>query len=81
MVKLFQYLHEHAGMAKKVFFGVLVIAVILDFFVRRHAVHFVGDRLYGFWSIFGVGGCLAMIFLCKWLSGFWLKRDEGYYDK
>lgn len=80
MAKIFEYLHEHAGMAKRVFFGVLALAVILDFFVHRHTAHFVGDRIYGFWLLFGLAGCLAMIIACKWLSSVWLKKDEDYYD-
>lgn len=80
MAKIFEYLHEHAGMVKRVFFLVLALAVILDFFVYRHGAHFVGDRIYGFWSIFGLAGCLAMIFACKWLSSVWLKKVEDYYD-
>ncbi len=78
--KFFEYLHQRAGLIKRVFFLVLILAVVLDFFVQRHEALFIGDRIYGFWSIFGLVGCLAMIFLCKWLSSAWLKKDEDYYD-
>ncbi len=81
MTRILEYLHEHAGLLKKCFFAALVTTVVLDFFVHREGVHFFGDRIYGFWSLFGLLGCLAMMFLCKWLSSVWLKKDEAYYDE
>ncbi len=80
MKRIFEYLHEHAGMLKRFFLVLLVIAVVLDFFVHREEVHFFGDRISGFWSLFGILGCLAMIVLCKLLSSVWLKKGEDYYD-
>lgn len=78
--KFFEYLHRHAGLIKRAFFIVLILAVVFDFFIERHEALFIGDRIYGFWSVFGLAGCLMMIFLCKWLSRVWLKKDENYYD-
>ncbi len=78
--KLLEYLHRHAGIVKRAFFAVLVLVVVLDFFVERHETGFIGDRIYGFWSIFGLAGCLAMAFFCKLASRIWLKKDENYYD-
>ncbi len=81
MTGFLEYLRRHAGTLKRGFFALLVIAVVLDFFIPREEVHFLGDRFPGFWSIFGLFGCLAMIFLCKRLSSAWLKKGEDYYDK
>ncbi len=78
--KFLEYLHRHTGLVKRAFFLVLILAVVVDFLVKRHEVLFVGDRFYGFWSIFGLAGCLAMVILCKWVSRTWLKKDENYYD-
>ena len=66
---------------KRLFFGSLcALAVIFDFFIERHEAHFLGDRIYGFWSMFGLACCLGMIFFCKWLAHAWLMKDEDYYD-
>ena len=78
--KIFEYLHERARLVKRIFFVVLALAVIFDFFIERPEAHFIGDRIYGFWSMFGLAVCLGMIFVCKWLAHAWLMKDEDYYD-
>jgi hypothetical protein len=80
MGKFFESLHHHRGALKWLFFGLLVLIVAGDFFVERHEVHFFGDRVYGFWSLFGLAVCIAMTFVCKGLSHSWLGKDEDYYD-
>ena len=45
------------------------------------AAHFFGDSIMGFWSVFGIFGCLGMIVVCKGLSHVWLEKEEDYYDK
>jgi hypothetical protein len=81
MAKLFEYLHERRKAAKWLFFALLVVIPLLDFLAPREEVHFAGDRIYCFWSIFGLVVCLAMIVFWKWLAHSILERDEDYYDK
>jgi hypothetical protein len=38
-------------------------------------------HLYGFFALFGLLGCLAIMLLAKHVLGPWLQRDENYYDK
>jgi len=68
-------------MLKRIFFVFLALAVVFDFYAARHEPHFFGDSIIGFWSLFGVLGCLGMIILCKGLSHVWLMKKEDYYDK
>ena len=81
MARFLEYLHERRAAVKWLFFALLVIIPILDLFVERHLVHFIGDRISCFWSLFGLIVCLGMIVLWKWLAHAWLERDEDYYDK
>ena len=79
--RIFQYLHERRIAVKWLFFAALAVIPLFDFLAAREEVHFAGDRIYCFWSVFGLLVCLALIVSWKWLSHFLLERDEDYYDK
>jgi hypothetical protein len=34
----------------------------------------------GFYALLGFIGCVAMIYLAKWLDRYWLQRKDNYYD-
>jgi uncharacterized membrane protein SirB2 len=81
MTKLLEYLHRRRNTLKRLFFAVLALIVIGDFAIERHEAHFAGDRIYGFWSLFGLAVCIAMTYLCKGASHKWLGKDVDYYDR
>jgi hypothetical protein len=66
---------------KKLAYGILVLLIVADFIIPRHEIHFFGDRIPGFWSLFGFISCALIIVVSKWLGHHWLVRDEDYYDK
>ena len=66
---------------KKLAYGILVLLVAVDFIIPRHEIHFFGDKVPGFWSLFGFISCALIIVVSKWLGHHWLMRDEDYYDK
>jgi len=66
---------------KKLAYGILVLLIVADFIIPRHEIHFFGDRIPGFWSLFGFISCALIIIVSKWLGHHWLVRDEDYYDK
>ena len=66
---------------KKMAFGILGLLVGVDFIIPRHEIHFFGDKVPGFWSLFGFISCVLIIVVSKWLGYHWLMRDEDYYDK
>lgn len=80
MTRFLEYLRQRRKPLKRLFFALLALIVAGDFFVERHDVHFFGDRIYGFWSLFGLAVCIAMTFVCKGLSHSWLGKNEDYYD-
>jgi hypothetical protein len=66
---------------KRIAYGVLVLLVIVDFIIPRHEIHFFGDKIPGFWSLFGFIACVLIIVVSKWLGHHWLMKDEDYYDR
>ncbi|PIE70554.1 MAG: hypothetical protein CSA22_07620 [Deltaproteobacteria bacterium] len=81
MVRLIGYLRDRSRVLLWIFIGFLLFSVCFDFWAERHEAHFFGDRIIGFWSLFGLGGCLLMIVVCKGIAHAWLTRKEGYYDE
>ena len=65
---------------KKIAYGILVLLVIVDFIIPRHEIHFIGDKIPGFWSLFGLSACVVIIIVSKWLGKNGLMKDEDYYD-
>ena len=65
---------------KKIAYGILVLLVMVDFIIPRHEVHFFGDKIPGFWSLFGFSACVVIIIISKWLGKNGLMKDEDYYD-
>lgn len=66
-----------------VFIPLLIIFIILDLLLVSGHIHieFPWSHIPGFFSLFGLFGCLAIIYGAKLLGHFWLQRDEDYYDK
>ena len=65
---------------KKIAYGILVLLFIVDFIIPRHEIHFFGDKIPGFWSLFGFSACVVIIIVSKWLGKNGLMKDEVYYD-
>ena len=65
---------------KKLAYGILVLLIVADFIIPRHEIHFFGDKVPGFWSLFGFISCALIIVVSKWLGHHWLMRDDDYYD-
>lgn len=66
---------------KKFAYGALIFLVVVDFIIPRHEIHFFGDKIPGFWSLFGFVACVLIIIISKWIGQKGLMQDEGYYDK
>ena len=67
--------------AKRIAYGVLIILIIVDFIIPRHEIHFFGDKIPGFWSLFGFIACVLIIMVSKWIGHLGLMQDENYYDE
>ena len=59
-------------------FAVCVLTLVPDFFLERHS-YFAYEHYFGFFAVLGFVACALLIIIAKGL-GFFLKKDEGYYD-
>lgn len=64
-------------------FGGFLIAILTDAWVLGGEDHgeFWWSDLYGFFSLFGFFGSLAIILIGKFVLGPWLQRSEDYYQR
>ena len=66
---------------KKIAYIVLILVIITDFFIPRHEIHFIGDQIPGFWSLFGFVACILIILISKWIGRLGIMQDENYYHE
>ena len=66
---------------KRIAYASLILIVIIDFFIPRHEIHFFGDRIPGFWSLFGLVACILIILISKWIGHLGIMQDENYYNE
>ena len=67
--------------AKRIAYGALILLIVVDFIIPRPEVHFFGDKIPGFWSLFGFIACVLIIIVSKWVGHMGLMQDENYYDE
>ncbi|MBE9571766.1 MAG: hypothetical protein IMF11_14145 [Proteobacteria bacterium] len=60
------------------FYVSLVVLLIVDFFIHKHA-DFPWEGAPDFFAVYGFVSCVGLIFIAKVLRIF-IKRDEHYYD-
>jgi len=66
---------------KKIAYAVLILIFVIDFFIPRHEIHFFGDGIPGFWSLFGFVACILIILISKWIGHLGIMQDEKYYNE
>lgn len=60
---------------------VFVISLILEFgFMSEHGSHW-WNHIPAFYAIWGFIGCVAIIYISKWLGKLFILSDEDYYDR
>ena len=66
---------------KRISFATLILIILIDFFIPRHEIHFIGDKIPGFWSLFGFIACILIILISKWIGRLGIMQDENYYNE
>ena len=66
---------------KRIAYAVLILIILIDFFIPRYEIHFYGDRIPGFWSLFGFVACILIILISKWIGYLGIMQDENYYNE
>ena len=66
---------------KRIAYAMLILIIVIDHFIPRHEIHFIGDGITGFWSLFGFVGCILIILISKWIGRLGIMQDENYYNE
>ena len=61
-----------------IFYLSLVVLLIIDFFIHKHA-EFPWEDAPNFFAVYGFVSCVLLIFVAKVLRIF-IKRDENHYE-
>ena len=59
---------------------IIVAGVVVDSIGAAREEHAGVFSIPGFWSVFGLLGCLSLAGVCKLVARLFLKRPENYYD-
>ncbi|PLX40325.1 MAG: hypothetical protein C0609_12215 [Deltaproteobacteria bacterium] len=81
LVNLISYLRSKPNLLMGLFTLMLGVFVLFDAFATRHGAHFAGDKVVGFWAIFGFGGTIIMTKFMKWFAHEVLIRPLDFYEK
>ena len=79
IIKVIEILRRKA--VKKIAYIALILIIVTDFFIPRHEIHFFGDGIPGFWSLFGFVACILIILISKWIGRLGIVQDENYYNE
>ncbi len=63
----------------RVFWGVLLALLVIDFFISKH-LHFSWENWPGFYAAFGFVAFVGLILVAKYILRPLVKRKEDYYD-
>lgn len=81
LAETFTAFRQRTVVLKWILFAVLGALVVFDLFARPHHAAFWGDKIVGFWSMFGFVGCVVLCVVSKGLCHVWLEKETDYYDR
>ncbi|MFP4357902.1 MAG: hypothetical protein ACLFSZ_05620 [Puniceicoccaceae bacterium] len=84
LVRLIEALRTHPRRLRRAGLAVLVLLPLLDalpFVVDKTHVHTGMEKLPGFWSVFGLAACFALVLGSKLLGRAGLQRKEEARDE
>ena len=82
LLQLIEFLRSHLRLVVKICLGLLAFLVLLDaLLVDKEHAHTWIERLPGFWTVFGLVGCILLIILSKWFGHAGIMTREDYYDE
>jgi len=73
-------LRENLKILKTVMIAYLAVLVVFDVFLSREHAHYLIDKIYAYWSLFGLVGCFLLIKFSKGIAHLFLAKDENFYD-
>jgi hypothetical protein len=79
ILKWIELLRRNLKTLRKVFITYLICLVVYDILLSRKDAHYLIDKIYAFWSIFGIIGCFLLIKIAKGVAHLFLSKNEDYY--
>ena len=73
-------LRENLKILKTVMIVYLAVLVVFDVLLSREHAHYLIDKIYAYWSLFGLVGCFLLIKFSKGIAHLFLAKDENFYD-
>lgn len=81
LANILEYLRKRTGFLAKLSYAVLGLLFAYDaLFLNKDPAHTWFEQIPGFWSIFGFGACILIIFISKWYGHMGIMTREDYYD-
>jgi hypothetical protein len=81
LIRLIDALRSRPVLMKRLALAGLVLLVLWDaLLLDKHKAHSALERAPGWWSLFGLAGCAAIILFAKWLGGRGVSTREDYYE-
>ncbi|WP_029898157.1 hypothetical protein [Desulfohalovibrio reitneri] len=78
--RFFSGLRDRSAAFKWLFFLVLVLLVVLNFFIHPHHPHVSLEKYAGFWAAFALVFAGLMAFVIKRIIANLVKVPEDFYD-
>jgi uncharacterized membrane protein len=73
-------LRENLRTLKIVMIIYLAVLVVFDALLSREHAHYLIDKIYAYWAIFGTIGCFLLIKFSKGIAHMFLSKNEDYYE-
>jgi uncharacterized membrane protein YuzA (DUF378 family) len=84
LVAFIEFLRRHLRRVVFICLGLLAVLVVVDAIpalVDKEHAHTRLEHLPGFWAVFGLLGCIALILLSKAFGHAGIMTREDYYDE
>jgi short subunit fatty acids transporter len=84
LLRLIDYLRDRLPSVIRICLALLALLVVFDalpLIVDKEHAHTAAEHVPGFWSLFGLLGCLALVVVSKTLGHAALSTREDYYDE
>jgi hypothetical protein len=82
IVKFIDFLRDRLRLVIRLSYGVLALLVLWDtLLLDKQQAHTAMEKLPGFWALFGLVACVAIILLSKGFGHLGVMTREDYYDR
>ena len=82
IVKFIDFLRDRVRLVVRLSYVGLALLVLWDtLLLDKHQAHTAMEKLPGFWALFGLIACVAIILLSKWFGHLGIMTREDYYDR